>query len=224
MYGNIGDDQVACYCRVSTDDQSLDRQLTATQEYAEREFGADLADLSIYRDKSTGTNTERSGYQEMMADAEDDELRAVVVHSISRICRSISDLERTTLRLEDAGTELHIVSEGLTLRPDEEDPYQTALFQLLGVFAELEANMAQQRTKEGIAARQANEDYHHGPAPLGFEKDDGRLVEADDYHDVVSVLDMVQKDELSKRKAAERLDSSRPTINRALERAELYGL
>ncbi|MCG1004270.1 MULTISPECIES: hypothetical protein [Halobacterium] len=57
-----------------------------------------------------------------------------------------------------------------------------------------------------------------------MEKDDGRLVEADNYHDVVFVLDMVQKDELSKRKAAERLDSSRPTINRELERAELYGL
>ncbi|GGL58002.1 recombinase family protein [Halocalculus aciditolerans] len=216
--------EIACYCRVSTDDQSLERQLTSTQEYAEREFGASLSDLSIYRDKSTGTNTDRSGYQEMMTDASDGDLDAVVVHSISRICRSISDLERTASRLESDGVELHIVSEGLTLRPEESDPYQTALFQLLGVFAELEANMAQQRTKEGIAARQANDDYHHGPAPLGFSKDDGRLVEADDYHDVVAALDMVQKDELSKRKAARRLDTSRATINRALERTDLYGL
>jgi predicted DNA-binding protein (UPF0251 family) len=43
-------------------------------------------------------------------------------------------------------------------------------------------------------------------------------------HDVVAVLDMVQKDELSKRKAAERLECSRSTIGRALERAELYGV
>lgn len=61
--------------------------------------------------------------------------------------------------------ELHIINESLTLRPGESDPYQNALFQLLGVFAELEANMAQQRTKEGIAARRQNEDYHHGPSP-----------------------------------------------------------
>lgn len=220
----MGDDQVACYCRVSTADQSLDRQLTSTQEYAEREFGASLADLHIYRDKSTGTNTNRSGYQEMMDDAEAGDLRAVVVHSISRVCRSISDLERTASRLESHGVALHIVSESLTLSPGDEDPYQKALFQLLGVFAELEANMAQQRTKEGIAARQTNEEYHHGPAPLGFQKDDGLLVEGEDYHDVVGVLDMVQKDELSKRKAAQRLDTSRPTINRALERADLYAL
>lgn len=215
--------EIACYCRVSTTDQSLDRQLTSTQEYAEREFGAELADLEIYRDKSTGTNTDRSGYQEMIDDADAGDLDAVVVHSVSRICRSISDLERTAARLEAADVELHIVSEGLTLRPGDEDPFQRALFQLLGVFAELEANMAQQRTKEGIAARQANDEYHHGPAPLGFSKDDGCLVEADNYHDVVAVLDMVQKAELSKRKAAKRLDTSRPTINRALDREELYG-
>jgi DNA invertase Pin-like site-specific DNA recombinase len=160
----------------------------------------------------------------MMQDAESGQLDAVVVHSISRICRSISDLERTAARLEDHGVALHIVIEGLTLSPDDDDPYQTALFQLLGVFAELEANMAQTRTKEGIAARQANEEYHHGPAPLGFEKDSGRLVEGDDYDRVVAVLDMVQKDELSKRKAARELDSSRPTIGRALDNAALYGL
>lgn len=215
---------VATYCRVSTADQTLDRQVTRTAEYAQSRLDADLDNVVRYQDKSTGTNVSRSGYQDMMADAEAGELDAVVVHSVSRICRSISDLERTASRLENAGVELHIISEGLTLRPGESDPYQTALFQLLGVFAELEANMAQQRTKEGIAARQENEDYHHGPAPLGFNKDDGRLVEADNYHEVVSVLDMVQKGDLSKRKAARRLDCGRRTIGRSLERAELYGL
>lgn len=47
---------------------------------------------------------------------------------------------------------------------------------------------------------------------------------AEDYHDVVAILDEVAKDDLSKRKAARRLDTSRPTINRALQRGELYGL
>jgi DNA invertase Pin-like site-specific DNA recombinase len=198
---------IACYCRVSTDDRNLDRQVKRTAEYAQQRLAADLSEIERYQDKSTGTNVDRSGYQEMIADAEGGELRAVVVHSISRICRSISDLERTASRLEDAGVELHIVSEGLTLQPNDDDPYQTALFQLLGVFAELEANMAQQRTKEGIAARQQQDDYHHGPAPLGFEKDDGRLVEGGNYHGVVAVLEMVQKGELSKRKAAKELNT-----------------
>jgi DNA invertase Pin-like site-specific DNA recombinase len=215
---------VGCYVRVSTEKQSVDRQLDATSEYAQREFDIDVADLEIYRDTSTGTDVERSGYQELMRDAEDGRLDAVVVQSVSRISRSISDLDRTASRLADAGVDLHIVSEGLALRPDDSDPYQRALFQLLGVFAELEANMAQARTREGIAARQREEEYHHGRPPLGFEKTDGRLVEGENYHQVVSVLELHQKGEIGTREAARRLGCGTATINRALDRADLYGL
>jgi DNA invertase Pin-like site-specific DNA recombinase len=98
------------------------------------------------------------------------------------------------------------------------------MLQILGAFAELEAEMAQKRTKEGIRTRMENDEYHHGPAPLGFQKNDGRLIEAENFDRVRSVLELIQADELSKRKAATELDASRKTINRALDRAELYGL
>lgn len=215
---------IACYCRVSTQDQNLDRQLEATQRYAQNRLDADVADIEVYRDKSTGTDTARDGYKDMMADLEAGEIDAVVVNSISRIARSIRDLDRTAERVAEHGASLHIISENFDLQPDDDDPYQRALFQLLGVFAELEARMAQQRTREGIAIRQQNDEYHHGPAPLGFEKDDGHLIEAENYDQVCTTLELVRKDELSKRKAARELDSSRATINRALDRGELYGL
>ncbi|XVH33865.1 recombinase family protein (plasmid) [Haloferacaceae archaeon DSL9] len=215
---------IACYCRVSTEAQNLDRQIDATHRYARDRLGADLSDLEVYRDKSTGTDTRRRNYKRLMAAVEAGEVDAVVVNSISRIARSIRDLDRTADRIGAAGVELHIISEGFVLRPDDDDPYQRALFQLLGVFAELEANMAQQRTREGIAVRQRDERYHHGPAPLGFDKDDGYLIEAVDYDRVCTVLELVQKDELSKRKAARELQTSRATINRCLDRGELYGL
>ena len=160
----------------------------------------------------------------MMDDVEAGNVEAVIVHSVSRISRSIRDLDRTVERIvEDSETALHIISEGFHLVPGEDDPYQTAMLQLLGVFAELEASMAQKRTKEGIAARQNDPEYHHGPAPLGFQKKDGRLIESDQYDAVVSTLEMIQKGELSKRQAATELNTSRRTINRSLERSEVYG-
>jgi DNA invertase Pin-like site-specific DNA recombinase len=79
-------------------------------------------------------------------------------------------------------------------------------------------------TKEGIAARQQNEDYHHGRPPLGFEKAEGQLIEGEDYDQVCAVLDMVQKGGLSRRKAAQELDTSRSTISRCFKRKSLYGL
>lgn len=214
----------ACYCRVSTPEQNLDRQIESVTEYAQSRLSAKLNEVEIYRDKSTGTDTDRSGYQDLLGDVEQNTIDAVVVKSVSRVARSIRDLDRTVERLEEQDTELHLIDEGLVMKPDDDDPFQRAMFQLLGVFAELEANITQNRVKEGIAIRQNNEDYHHGPAPLGFEKNDGHLIEGPNFDNVRAALDSVQNDELSKRKAAKELDTSRRTINRALERKELYSL
>ncbi|MFC7070650.1 recombinase family protein [Halobaculum lipolyticum] len=62
---------VACYTRVSTAKQNLDRQLNSTQQYAEDSLGAALSDIEVYRDKSSGTKTARDAYQRLMSDAED---------------------------------------------------------------------------------------------------------------------------------------------------------
>lgn len=213
---------VATYVRVSTEKQDLEGQLEATREYATERLGASPADVTTYRDKATGTDTKRQGFRDLLDDLA--EYDALVVNSVSRISRSIRDLDQTVERVVDEhGCELHILSEGIQMTGGD-DPYQRAMLQLLGVFAELEAEMTRQRVKEGIQTRMQNDDYHHGPAPLGFEKDDGYLIEAVNYDRVRSVLEMVSDGDLSKRKAARELDTSRRTINRALDRKGLYGL
>jgi DNA invertase Pin-like site-specific DNA recombinase len=207
---------------VSTEDQSLERQLEATHEYTDRQF--DAVPTETYRDKSTGTDTDRSSFRQLLEDVQVGQYDAVVANSVSRISRSIRDLDQTVETIVDeSDTELHIISEGLQMT-GEDDPYQKAMLQLLGVFAELEAEMTRQRVKEGIRTRMKEKEYHHGPAPLGFEKEDGYLIEASNFDRVRSVLELVQDDELSKRKAARQLDTSRRTINRALDRQELYSL
>jgi len=214
--------QVARYHRVSTDQQNLDRQTSATADYCDRHFQE--AEREAFADADTGTDTDRDGYERLLDRVDDGEFDAVVVKSVSRISRSVRDLQRTVDRFEAGGSELHIIDESLVIAPDDDDPFQRAVFQLLGVFAELEAAMTRERVRQGIAARQDDDAYHHGPAPLGFEKDSGQLVEGGNYHRVVEVLDMVSKETLSKRQAAKELGCARATINRALDRPELYGL
>lgn len=207
---------VAAYVRVSTEDQNLDRQLEATHNYAQTALDAAPVDIETYCDKSTETNTDRSGYHDLM-DA------VVVVKSISRVARSIRNLEAPAERIRKAGTELRIIEENLTLQPEGDDPYQATLFRLLGLFAQREAEMAQQRTTEGIASRLADDGYHHGRPSLGFDTDDDHLVPTGNYDQVVATLDMVEQGNLSKRSAAKELDTSRSNIDRAPGRAVLYG-
>ena len=214
---------IATYCRVSTADQTLTRQLESTHTYATEQLDASLNEIRGYRDKSTGTNTERNGYRDLMADIQDGTI-TIVVHEISRLARSLRDLDWTVSRIVEADAEVHFVRDGLVVGSGEDSPMDRLMLQMLGVFAEWEARVKQLNTKEGIAARQANPEYHHGPAPLGFEKENGQLVESDNYDTVCAILDMVAKGDLSKRQAARELASSRRTIGQCLERNELYGL
>ncbi len=84
---------VTCDARVSTADQQLDRQIESITEYAQNRLDASLQDIDIYRDKSTGTDTDRSGYQALMDTADAGNIDAVIIHQVSRIARSVSDLE-----------------------------------------------------------------------------------------------------------------------------------
>jgi DNA invertase Pin-like site-specific DNA recombinase len=153
-----------------------------------------------------------------------DELDHVVVHEVSRLARSIADFDRTVEQLHDAGTSVHIVSEGLHLPADDTDPYSRALAQLLGVFAELDAAIIRDRVQQGLDIRLSDPEYHHGPAPLGFDKDDGRLVPTHEYPAVCRVLAAVESDDMSVSAAADTLDTSRKTIHRALQHPERYEL
>jgi len=217
---------IGCYCRVSTEEQSLARQREATAEYAQDEFGVNLGEIDFYEDRSTGTDTDRRDYQQMMADVEAGELDAVVVKSISRIARSNRDLDKTVGQFVDHETGIHFIDEPIQVDTQgREDPVQRMLLQVLGAFAEFEAKMVQQRTREGIAARmEADEEYHHGRPPIGFESDNGKLYQNERYDQIGATLELVIEDKLSKRQAAHELNTSRKTIDRALERRELYGL
>lgn len=215
--------QIAGYVRVSTDDQSLERQLNSIADYSEHQLDAELADLEIYRDKATGRETSRNGYSEMIQGVEDGAHEAVIVHDISRLARSLRDLEDTVNRITDADSEVHFVDDRLTFGGDE-SPQNRLMLQMLGAFAEFEAAILRDRTRQGIAARQAEEDYHHGRPPFGFEKEDGTLFPADNHAKTCAVLARVAKGNLSKRQAAKDLGTSRSTINRCLDRPELYRL
>lgn len=215
--------KVAKYHRVSTDNQSLARQTSATSKYVTEEFPE--ADVEPFDDADTGTDTDRQDYQRLMEAVEEGEIDAVVVKDMSRVARSVRDLMRTVDRLRDAGVALHFIDDPIDVRPDDDDPTQDLMLQVLAAVAEFEAKITQRRVREGIAARQESDEYFHGPAPIGFRKEDGNLLESTEYDRVCSILDMVDSDEMSQREAARRLDCGPKTIRRAInDNPELYGL
>ncbi|MBX0284736.1 recombinase family protein [Halomicroarcula sp. F28] len=218
-------ENVAVYHRVSTQEQSLDRQRNSTSDYVTTHFDVELDDLEFFEDKSTGTNVDRSEFREMMDRIENGEIDVVIVKELSRLSRSLQDLQQTVARIVDQGSELHFQEENMQFSGDD-DPFSEFQLQILGAVAEFQAKLRQEAASEGLQARiESDDNYRHGPAPLGFNKEDGILYEKESYPHISEVLSRVSNDDMSKREASRELDTSRATVRRAIEdRSELYNI
>jgi DNA invertase Pin-like site-specific DNA recombinase len=110
---------------------------------------------------------------------------------------------------------------GIDLDPDERDPYTRAFLTVAATFAELEAEIKRDNTREGIAASRAQGKWHGRP-PFGFNVGpEGYLTPNDDYEIAVVILDELDKG-ASKRDLARRTDVSRSTIQELAKHRERY--
>ncbi|WP_408933196.1 recombinase family protein [Corynebacterium marquesiae] len=130
------------YIRVSTVEQNNQRQkeLLSVSGSIDR----------FFEDKISGrTKTERPGLRECMAYVRDgDEL---VVSSIDRLARSLTDLRGIVDELVDKGVTVTFLHEHLTFTKDTADPRADLMLGILGSFAEFERAIIRERQAEGIA-------------------------------------------------------------------------
>jgi DNA invertase Pin-like site-specific DNA recombinase len=129
-------DKTVGYIRVSSVDQSTDRQLD----------GEDLD--KVFTDKASGKDTKRPQLQAALDYIrEGDEL---VVHSMDRLARNLDDLRKLVLDLTKKGVHVRFVKENLVFT-GEDSPMSNLLLSLLGAVAEFERSMIRERQREGIA-------------------------------------------------------------------------
>ena len=130
------------YIRVSTVEQNDQRQkeLLSTSGNIDR----------FFEDKISGrTKTERPGLGECMAYVRDgDEL---VVASIDRLARSLTDLRSIVDELTDKGVTVTFLHENFAFAKDTTDPRADLMLGILGSFAEFERAIIRERQAEGIA-------------------------------------------------------------------------
>lgn len=88
----------ALYCRVSTTDQSLDRQQQLTWNYATDQLAVEPTEITVFIDKSTGTDTERSGYRALMSAVTNGEVERMIASEVSRLSRSLCASRLSSVR------------------------------------------------------------------------------------------------------------------------------
>ena len=86
------------YCRVSTKDQNIDRQIIAIKKYA-----PDIPDGNLFIDKQTGKNFEREHYQEMK----------VILEHISKVKSESDNIELIIEELDRLGRNADLIKKEL---------------------------------------------------------------------------------------------------------------
>jgi DNA invertase Pin-like site-specific DNA recombinase len=129
------------YVRVSSIDQNTVRQLDGVQ--------VDKA----FTDKASGKDTNRPQLQAALDYLRDGDV--LVVHSMDRLARNITDLLQTVQSLNDRGVVVEFVKEALMFTGDD-SPMSKLMLTIMGGVAEFERAMIRERQLEGIAkAKQA---------------------------------------------------------------------
>ena len=128
------------YARVSTQDQDLTSQIQALQA-----AGCD----PIYQEKATGANMERTQWRECNRGLGRGD--TLVVVSIDRLGRSLSDLVGTLENLEKRGVHFRSLREGI----DTTTALGKMFFQISSAFAEYERALISERTKAGLQTARA---------------------------------------------------------------------
>jgi DNA invertase Pin-like site-specific DNA recombinase len=138
--------KVALYARVSTDQQTTENQLLELRAVAERsgwEVVAEYVDQGI---SGARGRDQRPAFDTLCKDAIRRQFDLIATWSVDRLGRSLRDL----LGFLD---DIHATKVGLYLHQqgvDTTTPGGRALFQMVGVFAEFERAMIQERVKAGL--------------------------------------------------------------------------
>lgn len=143
--------RVAIYARVSTDGQTTENQLRELRDVAQR-HGWTICREFVDRGISGAKGREgRPQFDALHTAIARKEFDLVAAWSVDRLGRSLGDLVDFLRQVHAKGIGLYLHQQGL----DTTTPAGKALFGMMGVFAEFERAMIQERVKAGLARARA---------------------------------------------------------------------
>ncbi len=185
--------EIVGYARVSTVGQSLDVQLDKlTKANCNK----------VFKEKRSGRQAEnRPQLQAALEYVRDGDV--LVVSRLDRMARSVLDLAKIADLLKKKGVSLRVLDQGL----DTSTAEGVLLFNLLGAFAEFEADIRAERQRDGIAlAQQKGTKFGRKKALTAAQEERIKRMRAEEGFSIEQL--------------AERFSISRSSVYRALQTQE----
>ena len=141
--------KIAIYCRVSTTDQSCERQERDLLDYAVR---AGFEVVGVWKETASGDRDDRTERKKVLAMAQGRLIDAILVTELTRWGRSTMDLLRTLQELQAWDVSI-IAQTGLQF--DLSTPQGKLVASMMAALAEFERDLLRERIHSGIAAARA---------------------------------------------------------------------
>jgi DNA invertase Pin-like site-specific DNA recombinase len=139
--------RVGLYLRVSTDDQTVENQRQALAAACDARGWRIVDEFKDEGISGAKGRDKRPGFDRLLKDATRRRIDVVAAWSVDRLGRSLQDLVGFLAELNAVGCDLYLDRQAV----DTTTPAGCAMFQMLGVFAEFERAIIQQRVRAGMA-------------------------------------------------------------------------
>lgn len=160
-------DRVVLYVRVSMVDLRIENQLDPLLRYCANQ---DFEVVGRFQDVLTGTNDRRPGLKAAIAALKKGEADLLVTFSVDRLARNLRDLVRLVDEIKAMGRGLIVMRENLDLR--SENPQGRLFLHVFGAFAEFEASLIRERTRNALAVARLRGQRLGRPPKLNPEIED----------------------------------------------------
>ncbi len=129
------------YARVSTKDQSLNRQVDSLKEFSCEE---------IFKEKISGRRIVKPEFDLLLSKLRKGDL--LIVDSLDRLGRTSKELINLLHHFKETGIQLKSLKEGIF---DTTTPMGSAIFEIIAILKAMEVEVLRERTLDGLKAARA---------------------------------------------------------------------
>lgn len=184
---NIMERKVAIYCRVSTQQQTTDRQKEELLKYATDNLWS-IKEEHIYVDVISGfkKGEVRPCYCRMIEQVELGNINTILFSEFSRLARNATDLLNQVTLFKDYGVEMFFQKQNMWLKHDGSDLGSTILLHVLAVMSSYEIELFSERSLSGKITKVQNGHGGGDERAFGYMNDSSKkIVVNPDESDIV---------------------------------------